>query len=307
MIGSLIAAIVWMSSPVPLGPGASLRWIQDASATTCIGERELAAAVTARLGDKAAARGGTPGIVIAGTISASASGWNAEIDTTDAHGAVLGQRALREPASDCRAMDDKLALVIALIIDPELLEQPDARIAARREPEVAPRAPWRFGAGVSALAARGLMPGFGFGTALSVMIEPPHGWPIEIDATLWPHDRERAGPGGATLLQLTGGAALCPPIVALASVCFGAQAGELRARGVGYDQNELRHELVVDATAELRLDWRLHRTVNARLGAGAWVPLSRPRFVFRQAGTDVLVYQPAIAALVTEIALWVTF
>jgi len=307
MLGSLMVAIMWMSPPLPLGHDVSLRWIQGAGATTCIGERDLAAAVAARLGDKAAAHGVASGLVIDGEISPSASGWNAEIHTADAHGAALGQRELREPAADCRAIDDKLVLVIALIVDPELLDEVAAPVSAHRAVEAVPRAPWRFGGGVSALAARGLLPGFGFGTALAAVIEPPRGWPIEIGATLWPRDRGLAGPGGATFLQLTGGAALCPRLVGPVSVCVGAQAGEVRARGFGYDQNELRHELVVDATAALRVEWHFHDAIGARVSAGAWVPLSRPRFVFQQGGADVQVYQPSVAALVTEIALFAQF
>src|SRR5450432_3343265 len=209
MFGSLALAIIWMSQPLLVGHDVALRWIQGEGATTCITDRELAAAVTTRLGG--ASEHGRARIVIEGDIATTGSGWTAAIRTADDHGVVLGQRELHEPTADCRAIDDKLVLVIALIIDPELLEEaPVPLVVTKRATPIAPREPWRFGAGVAALAARGMLPGFGFGTSIVGMIEPPHVWPIEIGATLWPRDRATATPGGANLLQLTGGVAVCP-------------------------------------------------------------------------------------------------
>src|SRR5664279_1730649 len=217
MFGSLAFAIIWMT-PLTIGHDVALQWVQHDGASTCIGDRELAAAVTARLGN-AGAHGQTK-LVIAGEIAPSGSGWTAAIHTADEHGVVLGQRDLHEPAADCRALDDKLVLVLALIIDPELLDEAPAPPTPAPAPptiervvQVAPKPPWHFGASVAGLASRGMLPGFGFGTAITAQIEPPRGWPIEISATLWPHDRADAAAGGATLLQLTGGLALCPRLV----------------------------------------------------------------------------------------------
>ncbi|MEP6860271.1 MAG: hypothetical protein ABJE66_06615 [Deltaproteobacteria bacterium] len=201
--------------------------------------------------------------------------------------------------------------MIALIVDPELLDAVAVPpVTITRAVVVAARAPWQFGAAVAAVTSRGMLPGFGFGAAVAAMMEPPQVWPIELSATLWPRDREFAAPGGATFLQLTGGAALCPRLVAGVSACLGAQAGELRAIGFGYDQNQSQRQFLVDATAELRLDWSLRDgplAIGARIGIGTWVPFSRPRFVFRDAGQDVPVYQPASASLVSELALWAHF
>ncbi|MEO6777244.1 MAG: hypothetical protein ABI467_30225 [Kofleriaceae bacterium] len=303
MFGALAFAIVWVAPPVLVGHDAALRWIRADGAATCIADRTLAAALNARLGGPA--DHGRTRIVIDGDIAPGEAGWTAVIRTTDDHGVVLGRRELREQGGDCHAIDDKLVLVIAMIIDPDLLE------AAPPRPALAPREPWRFGAGAAVLAARGLLPGFGFGTAVVALIEPPQAWPIEVGATLWPRDRADAGPGGARLLQLTGGVAVCPRLgasrIGAISACAGVQAGELRARGFGYTRNELQHEWVADGTLELRLDWRLGRAAGARLGVGAWLPVSRPRFVFHDAGTDVMVYQPAIVAAVSQIAVWTRF
>jgi hypothetical protein len=159
---------------------------------------------------------------------------------------------------------------------------------------------------VAALAAGGVLPGVAFGTEVAARLEPPRGWPIELSATLWPYDRARAASGGATLFELTGGAAVCPHVVGPVSACAGVQAGEVRARGFGFDQDQLQHELVVDGTVELRLDWRLGAELGLRLGAAAWVPASRPRFVVHETG-DVMVYQPAVVALVSGITVWKQF
>ncbi|MEO8846400.1 MAG: hypothetical protein ABI591_18810 [Kofleriaceae bacterium] len=301
MFGSLAFAIIWMT-PLAIGHDVALHWVQHDGAATCIGDHELAAAVTARLGN-APARGQTR-LVIDGEIAPSGSGWTAAIHTADEHGVVLGQRDLHEPAADCRALDDKLVLVIALIIDPELLDEAPAPPAIER---VVVAAPWHVGASVAALASRGMLPGFGFGTAIAARIEPPWGWPIEISTTLWPYDRANAAPGGATLLQLTGGLAICPRLAGPLAVCAGVQAGEVRARGFGFDRNELEHEVVLDGTLELRFDRRFGTSAGVRIGAGAWVPAARPQYVVHEASSDVVVYQPAVVAFVSEIALWVRF
>jgi hypothetical protein len=269
----------------------AMKWRHDAA---CIDDRELARAVTARLGSTP--ERGRARIVIDGEITPSASGWTAAIRTTDARGHVLGQRELHETGADCHAIDDTLVLVIALIVDPDLLAEQAAPL---------PREPWQYGAEVSALVARGLIPGFGFGTSITATIGPPWG-SIEISGVVWPRDHAEAAPGGAEMLQLTGGVAVCPRLVGPVSACVGAQAGELRARGFGYDQNLLEHELVVDGTSELRLDLKLGK-LGVRLGAGAWVPLLRPRFVFARGDANVMVFQPAAAAVVSEIAFWVRF
>jgi hypothetical protein len=325
MFGSLALAIIWMSPPVLVGPDVTLRWTQREGAAACIDDRALAAAVTARLGG--APDRGHSRIVIDGEIApvepaAAGAGWTAAIRTADARGHALGERELHETAADCHAIDDKLVLVIALIIDPALLDSapasppPPASPASPERPRAIaatsiavppPREPWRFGASVAALATGGMLPGIAFGSAIAVRLDPPRGWPVELSATVWPRDRAFAAAGGATLLELTGGAAVCPHVVGPVSACVGAQAGEVRARGFGYDQNQLQHELVVDGTVELRLDWRLGAALGARVGAAAWVPVSRPRFVVQESSADVMVYQPAVVALVSGITVWTRF
>jgi hypothetical protein len=322
VLGSLIA-IMWLAPVVamPLGHQATLQWARSDGANACIGDRELADAVTARLGGAPDATGAIR-LQIEGEIAPMpAGGWHATIATRDDHGVQLGERELREASTDCHAIDDKLVLVIALIVDPSLLDSPSVPppppIARPVVPPVATvtRAlapgrsePWHFGGGVAGVASRGMVPGFGFGTLIAMSFEAPHVWPIELAAVLWPYDRGYEGSGGATFLQATGGAALCPPLSHWASVCVGAQAGRIRANGFGFSQNASQTDSLVDATAELRLERSVSSSISVRLGVAAWVPFSRPRFVVGQLGAgDVGVYQAAIAAVVTQIAVWAHF
>ena len=298
----MVRDVVSAAPPPIVVHDVTLRWT---SAAGCIGDRELADAVLARLGE--AAHPVRQRVVIDGELVPSATGWTASIRTTDEHGAVLGQRELHEPAASCREIDDKLVLVIALIIDPELFEEPSPPAVKPAPVVLISRERWRFGAGVAALVAGGLLPGLAAGTALTATIEPPHVWPIEIAAVLWPYDRGTASPGGAKLLELTGGVALCPHILGPLSACVGAQAGEVRARGFGFDRNQLQHEVVAHGTAMVWLERLVTSGVGARLGAGLWVPLSRPKFVAREGALDVVIYQPAPVAVVSEIALWMRF
>jgi hypothetical protein len=316
----VLAEILWLSSvaAVPLAHHATLRWEQRAGAERCIDTAALADAVTARTrtDDAPAAE-----LTISGVIEpASDGGWHATIRTTDERGTLLGERELRESSGDCHALDAKLVLVIALILEPDLLDRPVATDEPAppqppdRPPTVVERTsararPWRFSGGLSGLAARGLLPGFGAGAMVALAVEPPWSWPIELAAVVWPYDRGDAAPGGATFSQLTAGAAICPPLVTggWASACVGVQTGALRASGFGFQHDEHRTNAIADATAEVHVERQLTSSIAFRIGVAAWVPVTRPRFVFDRAGTDVVVYQPASVAGVTQIAIWRRF
>jgi hypothetical protein len=241
--------------------------------------------------------------------------WKATLAARTAGGAELGIREVIEPGEDCRALDDKLTFILALMVDPDVVsahrddgDQAPARLLATL-PTRAPES-WRFSAAIIGVGALGALPGLGLGLKPAATIQPPQLWPLEVSLTLWPDDRGTAMPGGSIFSLLTGGAALCPTLgrSKWLAGCVGAQVGQLDARGYGFDRNLEQHEWLLDLTLEAHVDWPISRSLSARLGSGAWIPLRRPHFVFAAAdGHDREVYQPAIASALAEIGLTVHF
>jgi len=102
---------------------AALSWVREPGAESCIGAPELGARVERLVGPVlVAAPSGE--VSVEGKIARHGQHFAALIVISDAHGAVLGERAVQgsdaapgaEP--DCRALDDQLAFVIAVAIDP---------------------------------------------------------------------------------------------------------------------------------------------------------------------------------------------
>ncbi len=312
MVDTGMLALV-LATAAQLGHHAALRWSVRDDAGTCIAADELAAAVSARLGGFEPSTAQPIRLTIDGEIAprAGGNGWRATIDTRDERGALIGHRELDDKAADCRAIDDELVLVLALIIDPDLLDRPSPAPPPKPLPVVSPstRAPhqrWQLAARAAGFVTWGLLPGIAAGTTVGASLEAGP-WSIEVSGSLLPYDRAFATPGGAKLTQWTAGAALCPHLTSWASLCGGVQAGEIIATGFGFDVDEHRRDPIADATAELRLEWRVTRAIGIVLGAGAWIPLLRPRFVFAQDGVEVPVYQPASVAAVTQVALQLRF
>lgn len=211
--------------PVALRPAiAALRWTRLAGAEACVGEADLVRLVELRLGRPAFAPDAAGALTINARIAAAprARGWVATIELSDERGAVVGNRSLRSSAASCREFDDTLALVIALMIDPDAVAsaepaprvqpapQPaDAAPALRAQPQLptrvplrspaarrgaAPsspspsprgpvRPPWRWHPRASGVVAIGLLPGLAAGAAVALRIEPPWFIPVEISAS----------------------------------------------------------------------------------------------------------------------------
>ncbi|WP_437775877.1 hypothetical protein [Sorangium sp. So ce1097] len=110
---------------------ASLSWVRLAGAGACVGARALAEAVEARLGRAALVSAARADLTIEGRIEPGGSGgWRAVLAVADADGAVLGTREIATASPRCRAIDDELALAIALMIDPSAKLSPGAPPAA---------------------------------------------------------------------------------------------------------------------------------------------------------------------------------
>ncbi|HKO48659.1 MAG TPA: hypothetical protein VJV79_13100 [Polyangiaceae bacterium] len=260
--------------------------------------------------------------------------WSAELRLEDDTGINLGERTLTTSAQHCSALDDSLALIVALLVDAPLSDRERARslplpapkseakthgsanVAPERvqatrvdlpESTLAPRQPWRWETSVGATLAMGLLPGAAFGFELGVSGKPPRAPELRLFGGAYAPREAHAGPGdaGGRFAALFLGLELCPlegQVRSLRwSTCAGQSVAWLRATAFGYDQNSSTDRLVYSLLARGALLLHLAGPVSARLTARAELPLARPVFVYGSGGENaestVFEVNPLIAAL----------
>lgn len=106
------------SGPALAGPGSESRWgLRWNAAPGCIQAGPLARAVETRLGRTVF--GPEPEFLVDGVLErGQPSGWKARLSLVDARGNVLGGREVSTAEEACSAIEPRLLLVIALMIDP---------------------------------------------------------------------------------------------------------------------------------------------------------------------------------------------
>jgi len=300
LLGATFIAIPRTSVAGPKIP--ELRWTRESGAEACIDEPNLADRVEQRLG-RALRIMENPARVIVGTIERTPGGYRARIVTHDDRG-ELGERELNEQSADCRALDDKLSLVIALAIDSnavdrELVSAETAVTPAPAQTQVAsPTRAWGFALGVSGFGALGILPGLGLGGRLSFLIDPPSLPAIVVATTAWVPDREEVMAGGGRFTLAGGGVAACPnmwrrPTIGIAA-CGGVEVARMTATGYDFESNRQAIDWLAFVTGEAVLTIPLPGPFSLGIGLGGWLPLVRPRFVYTAGASMREVYQPSV-------------
>ncbi|HKP64758.1 MAG TPA: hypothetical protein VJV78_48810 [Polyangiales bacterium] len=97
--------------------GPALNWVRLSGAESCIAAVELAQLVEGRLGRPVFVSSSEAVVVIEGRVEpAQPLGFNAVIRVSDPDGTLYGSRELTSADSDCRKLDEVLALVISVTI-----------------------------------------------------------------------------------------------------------------------------------------------------------------------------------------------
>jgi hypothetical protein len=292
---------------------SSLAWIRSDGADSCIGGKELAEAVETVLGRRVFVSASAADVAVEGHVdrAASGAGWKATLRISGDHGAVLGTRELESPAADCHAMDDSLAFVIAVMIDPDAAARPQAplnppggsRGATTAPPPATPAssASWQIAPRLGVTAAVGELPSVAWGATVGLRLGPPAVGVELLGSLFLPQDTAVPGAPGATV-QFTwayGGVALCPRLARFADVslvgCAGALGGVLTATPkTGVTNAQESNNFVVLATARARLDWHVSRLFLVGAEAGADLPFARPAWdATSTAGTAITVFHPS--------------
>ena len=312
LIAALLAAV-----PLVVAPGfaraeprtSSLSWVRLPGAEACIGSRALAIAVERRLQREVFVPPARAAVAVEGRIerSSAPAGFRAVITVSNEAGVELGRREIQGASPSCAAMDDDLALVLAVMLDPEAAlapplpeakappspapPPPRRRVEPRGAPVTmgetpmppAPR-PWRISLQAGGEAMMGLLPRVSGGVLIRSHLEPPNFSAFEIGGVLFPAVTAAQGGAGASFQLAEAFVNVCPLTLrafeAVLSACAGVQLGGIHATGFGLAVGTEQEQALFDVALEGRVRRRLVGPLVAAAGLGLAIPLLRERFSY---------------------------
>ena len=318
---ALVAAVVLAPRPAhardAAGRTSSLAWVRTEGAETCIGGKALAEAVEGILGRSLFVSASAGDVAVEGQIAAAPGRgtWRATIRISDDHGTVLGRREIESPAADCRGIDESLAFVIAVMIDPDAAARAAAPV---RSPPVTPppvpvpvSAPpppappskplgWEIIPTVGWTATIGILPSIASGPMAHVRVGRPI-FGVELFGTFFLPQGETI-PGASASVAFTGGlvgASACSAFAHVRSfgflACAGVATEVLNPRPTGLGSSSAKDEVTPLAVARARTEWRFAPPFFAALSVGVDVPLLRAPYTYGEANasTGTTLFRPS--------------
>lgn len=311
---------------------------QGSGAEACLGADALKRGVEKRLKRRVFVEPASASLSLQVTFTKRGSETEARIVLASIDGTPRGTRSL-VTSGHCSALDDSLALSVALLVDqppdPEPAATPmpppnePASTAPTAAPAVsapvsprpsspptpivvpedvaAPREPWRVQVGAAAVGAWGALPTIKPGFALYLKVAPRHLPPILLQGEAFlPATAERDASSGARFHLFRAELALCPALQESArftlAVCAGQKVGWLNVEGFGFERDKKDRRLVFSLLAGGEARLRLFAPISLRGFLGAEVPLARDRFVSGGRNATQL-FEPSPLAILGEIGL----
>jgi hypothetical protein len=302
-----------------------LDYQRESSAPTCISAPQLARDVEQRLGRRVFVAPGDAELTARVRARRVARQFVVELELFERDGRSLGRRELSTGAAHCSALDDSLALVLALAADmprpPPLSESAPAATVPTESPASpappalslgsplsipatthAPRLGVRFRPSLGPVVALGLVPGLAPGLELGLTLHSNDFWPVVLHgAGFLEQDQASNVPAkGAKFAAQTLLLGVCPYTGAggafEASVCAVQCLGRVRARGVGFDEEHRDSGWSLHVGAGLGLSRAFGPLFVVASGA-LLVPVVRRRY-FITDDVDVTLYeQPWLGGL----------
>jgi hypothetical protein len=318
---------------------ASLSWTRLEGAQGCVGTRDLARAVETLLGQPLFVSASQAELSIEGRVEPRrAGGFRALVSVSNRGGQSLGSRELSTDEAECGALDEPVALAIALMVDPDAtlapkpaaeaeepppLREPETQVIEKQVPvyvpvpieQPAPPAPaaWRGDVFAAAALGAGYLPGPHLAAVAGASLEPPSLVPLEAVISLLLPQEESAGRGAAVSFFLARlGLFVCPvshrgDLVA-ARLCAGGEAVLISAAGEGFDADGAGVRGQLAAAARARLSARIVGPLALAGAAGASVPVTRERFVYHEAsGAEVELFRVPAFGVQGELGLELRF
>lgn len=310
------------SSP---GKTASLGWTRLEGAEGCIATRELAESVEKILRRQALVSAAQADLAIEGRVQRAASGpgFVAVINVADPTGKQLGTRELATDQADCHALDEPVALAIALMIDPNasLAPAPDVKKEEKKEavktkevvkekkvyvPVRTPAPdPWRGDVFAGFSLGFGWLPNVSPGAHVGASLTPPWLFPMEVTARFFAPQTEDVVRGATVLFYGFQGAGFACPLRHAGSIgeiraCAGVEGGFLVAEGEGFESEPAEASPLQGQfgfSIKGRADFKIVGPFRLGLAPGITVPVFRPELVYvDDRGGDVLIFQQAPVA-----------
>lgn len=302
---------------------SSLSWSRLPGAEACIGAGELARRVEQRLGRSALVAPSQADRSVEGRVAGRSGGrWRATVALARRDGVILSERSIETAEVDCRALDEALVLVIALLIDPDgspaAAPEPMPRVIIREVVrEVRVVEPWGMAARTGVDVAHGVLPGVAFSGLVALAVDAPRLPVAEIAGFgSLASDGETDLEGRAATMRVVGASlAVCPAVRRWLRVCGGARLSWFRWRGNGFEADASGSRVVPAAGAEARIELPVTSRVAATLSGGAWLPLRRMSVVYELSpavsgdpdGTSETLYQSGVVSVWVGAGLVVRF
>ena len=307
---------------------SSLAWVRLEGAESCIAGAALGRSVEERLRRKAFVSASDADISVEGSIGpAPKAGFRAVLRVTARDGTVLGTRDVETRSTRCDASDEKLSLIVSVLIDPDAgaaeeavpppLATPPSVVERERVVVVhdAPPPPverWRFALTVGATGLAGLQPGIGFGIGASAVLHPPHFWGVLVGGGIAASSSTGTVRGASAEASLADGVlALCPLEATKgrleAAACAGALVGALRSRGIGFDTTANTSSLVAGPLVSGRLTLAIAGPLVTTLAAELVVPLAHAEVGYRTAQGEGALFRTSSVAGIGALGVGVQF
>lgn len=339
-IGPLVgtAWLAWTGSAHAEGRTSALSWVRLPGSESCIAAAELSARVEKRLGRPVFASPSVADVEIEGRIEVRTkpAGFRAVVNGTRHDGSAIGTRELSIDGSNCRAIDESVVLVIALLIDPDAAlgdRPPPAPPAPAPTPAPAtppasppvvtreiihervfveqpsaPASPWFIEPSLAASMAFGRLPATAPGAALTVRVGRGM---VGLEGALAAAPGVSVNPVAASTERVSyslieGGLSLCPLIPMGERLAFGGCAGlrvgDVRSRGENFSPSVAVDRVLIDGAAAGRA--RLYVTRALFLSATATVlfPFVRQRTTATNSAGQVVTLDEQ-SAVAGEVAL----
>ena len=234
---------------------SALSWVRLPGTESCIPTAELGARIEKHLGRSVLVSPSVADISIEGRVEKVGSKFRAVVGGTKRDGTRIGTRDMTSTGADCRALDDGLVLVIALMIDPDALSPHRDEAAPLPPPPVvtheiirehvieidhvpAESPSWRTEASLRGAAEFERIPGVAPGVMLAFRAGPTRLAAFQISVGVVPGGALNVGSPSVGYTMLEGGLAWCPSR-ALGSRfaiggCAGLRFGDVHASGSGF-------------------------------------------------------------------------
>ena len=313
---------------------AQLDWRAGPAGSNCIDGDELRSVVEARLGRQVFTDEATADVRVVGGIVKQGDVWRVELRLVSSHGDAMGARELESEAPDCSALDDSLALVLAIMLDlpkakvpppaaetsaapstanpPPVADQPTRLQVPRDTPPRRP--PWQLELGVSGLGTSGLLPDPAFGGQVHFAIEPDSFWKLGVALAIY-RSVEKVVEGtsaGASFTPLEAGWFFCPLALLAAGLeleaCLIQHVGRLKVEGFGFDMNQTQARTYANLGAALAGLIEITGPLSARLALQLQTPLLRETFRYgAQSGSEPSLFRMAPVLVTGQVGLVARF